>query len=135
MRVLVVDDAADLRELMAISLRLAGAAVTTAASGADALDVLRSPGASSAFDVVVIDVQMPVVDGWDVLAAVRALGPSAPRAVVCSVKSSDVDRDRATSSGAAAYVTKPFDVSRTVELILDVARGASGVEHPGGRAS
>ena len=126
---LVVDDAADLRELMAISLRLAAAVVTTAASGSEALDVLRSPGAASAFDVVVIDVQMPDVDGWDVLAAVRALGPGAPPAVVCSVKSSDADRERAASSGAATYVTKPFDVSHTVDLILDVARGGSGVDH------
>jgi CheY-like chemotaxis protein len=129
--VLVVDDAADLRELMAISLRLAGAVVTTVASGAEALDLLRSSEAASAFDAVVIDVQMPDVDGWDVLAAVRALGASAPPAVMCSVKSSDADRERAVSSGAVAYITKPFDVSRAVALILDVGRG---VDHPVGGA-
>lgn len=117
-RVLVVDDADDIRELLAISLRLAGAEVVTAESGPGALAAL----ADARFDAMVLDVQMPDYDGWDVLAAVAAAPPPRPKVIVCSVKSGDAVRQRAQFAGAAAYITKPFDVAPTVERIIAVAR-------------
>jgi CheY-like chemotaxis protein len=116
-RVLVVDDAADIRELLAIALRLEGADVVSVPTGPDALARLAS---DPPFDVMVLDLQMPDCDGWDVLAAVADMAPPIPRVVVCSVKSSDADYERAMAAGAAAYVLKPFDVAPTVEYVLSL---------------
>jgi DNA-binding response OmpR family regulator len=67
-------------------------------------------------DVVLLDIMMPVMDGWGVL---RVLSDRdvAPRVVVVSAKSSDRDVVRALTSGALDYITKPFDPDALIDIV------------------
>ena len=120
-KVLIVDDEPDVLLLLRVNLEAAGYQTVLAADGETALIKIDE----SAPDVVLLDIMMPVMDGWGVLRAL-AERDNAPRVVVVSAKSSDRDIVRALSSGALDYVTKPFDpddlvgvVARTVNESLD----------------
>ena len=123
-RALVVDDAADLRLLVRTALQREGIDVDEAANGRDALDALA---AGSLPDIVVLDIQMPELDGWDTLAAIRAGKDTASLPViVCTVRSHPADIERAADLGADAVVTKPFAVDELTSTVARVLRGALG---------
>ncbi len=91
-RLLVVDDDPDVRDSLKRALRCAGYAVTTAVHGADALDALaRAP-----VDLIVLDVLMPMVDGFDACRRLRARGDSTPILVLTARDAVD---DRARRRG------------------------------------
>lgn len=118
-RVLVVDDAADLRELLAIALRRAGFDVVGADGGPAAASVLAAE--SDTIDAVVLDIQMPEVDGWEVLSRIRSEPATAELPViVCTVKGRDHDIERVYAAGGTAYVGKPFDIVELVDTIEGV---------------
>ena len=115
--VLVVDDDADIRTLIATALRLEGWTVAEADGGIAGLDHLRS-SIERPPDVVVLDVQMPDLDGWEVLGQVRATEELSGTAVVlCTVRAGAADRERGQRLGADAYITKPFDVEGLVGTV------------------
>ncbi len=101
--VLIVDDDADVLSSLQRGLRLSGFTVITAVDGAQALSVVsqRAP------DVVVLDINMPVLDGASVVKALRAMGNDVPICVL-SARSSVDDRISGLESGADDYLTKPF---------------------------
>jgi len=116
--VLLVDDQDDLRLLLGWVLADAGFLVTDFPGGREALDALR---AEPVPDVVVLDVQMPVVDGWETLTAIRAARRTAAVPVIlCTVKSGPVDEIRALELGCDGFVTKPF----SPEQLRDAVREA-----------
>ncbi|MDQ1437611.1 MAG: hypothetical protein QOK43_1240 [Acidimicrobiaceae bacterium] len=107
--VLVVDDEDDIRELVRINLELDGHQVTTAASGMEALDRLQDLHP----DVVVLDVMMPGMDGWEVLSRIKADSSAALAAVpvlMLTARTDDMDRIRGGIEGAIRYITKPFSL-------------------------
>ncbi len=102
-RLLVVDDDPDVRESLERALRYAGYSVTTAVHGADALDVLaRSP-----VDLVVLDVLMPMLDGFDACRRLRQRGDTTPVLVLTARDTVD-DRVAGLEAGADDYLVKPF---------------------------
>ena len=102
-RLLVVDDDPDVRDSLERALRYAGYAVTTAVHGADALDALaRSP-----VDLIVLDVQMPMVDGFDACRRIRGRGDATPILVLTARNAVD-DRVTGLEVGADDYLVKPF---------------------------
>ena len=111
-KVLIVDDEPDVLLLLRVNLEAAGYETVLAADGETALDRIDDADP----DVVLLDIMMPVMDGWGVL---RALSDrdTAPRVVVVSGKSSDRDIVRALTSGALDYVTKPFDPDDLVDVV------------------
>jgi DNA-binding response OmpR family regulator len=116
--VLLIDDDPDIRFLHEVVLKGAGYQIETADSGTSALAVLRG-GVRP--DVVVLDIQMPDVDGWDVLSAVR--GDASLRdipVVLCSVKTGIEDRERGWRMGCDGYLLKPFDIHELERLVADV---------------
>jgi len=123
-RALLVDDSADIRLLMATMLRAGGFDVDEAADGVDALAALDRPPPP---DVVVLDVQMPTLDGWATLAAIRGGGETAGLPVVlCTVRASAADRAKAWELGCDGYVVKPFDIDVVVsEVRAALDRAAS----------
>lgn len=111
--ILVVDDDADIRQLVAELLRLTGYEPYTASSGVEALELLAT--AQVVPDLVLLDVQMPELDGWDTLRAIRASASIGDLAVVlCTVKASPVDLALGWALGCDGYVVKPFAIDGLV---------------------
>lgn len=110
----MVDDAPDIATLLAFMLRRAGYDVTTAFSSTDALNQARS----QLFDLVVSDIGMPVMDGYKLATALRALPDyqSVPIIAVTGFDRYD-DRNRALSAGFNAHLKKPIDQAKLMELI------------------
>jgi len=100
-RVLVVDDSAVVRDLMAQVLEHAGFAVAVAPGGVDAMTVFSSRRP----DVVLLDIDMPDIDGFEVLRRIREVDATVV-VVMLSLRSSPADRHRAELLGASAYFTK-----------------------------
>lgn len=117
MRVLVVDDSARLRETLATGLRADGMVVETAADGAQALVQM----AGTAFDVVVLDIVMPHVDGRSVLRQTRTWRRK-PRILVLSALDQIADRVEALDLGADDYLVKPFAFDEVRARIKALAR-------------
>jgi two-component system, OmpR family, alkaline phosphatase synthesis response regulator PhoP len=115
-RVLIVDDEPDILLMLRVNLEADGYATALAADGESALQRIGE----EAFDLVLLDVMMPVMDGWGVLDRL-ATEVAAPLVIVVSAKSSRRDMARALEMGAVAYVTKPFsplDLSAVVARVL-----------------
>ena len=116
---LLVDDAADIRLLQGSVLSRLGFAVSEVSCGEEALVYLDRHGPPA---VVVLDVQMPDMDGWDTLAEIRSRpgGGDVP-VVFCTVKAAREDESRAWSAGCDGYVIKPF----TIEGLADAVSQAT----------
>lgn len=109
--VLIVEDDADLREMMAQLLTLEGFAAATASNGREALAYLRT---NVAPDVILLDLMMPVMDGWEFR---REQQRDAEMAGVPVIILSALDQPRAAGVGADAFLKKPLDFDRLLELI------------------
>jgi two-component system phosphate regulon response regulator PhoB len=104
-RILVVDDEADITALVAYHLAKAGFRVSTAASGADALKAAREERP----DIVILDLMLPGVSGYDVLAELRKREETRDVGVILlTARKEETDRIRGLSLGADDYLTKPF---------------------------
>jgi two-component system chemotaxis sensor kinase CheA len=114
-RLLVCDDSFTTRELIRSILQSAGYDVTAAVDGADALDKLRA----QAYDLVVSDVEMPRVDGFQLTARIRSeLALHELPVILITSLSSDDHRRRGLEAGAQAYIVKnQFDQDSLLEII------------------
>jgi len=120
-RVLVVEDQLDMLESLRHMLEDRGAHVTAVASGAAALDLLRA--APQEFDVLVSDIGMPHMDGYEFIRRVRGeldLGPSRLAAVAITAYARDEDRTRALLAGYQAHIAKPYQVGQLVAMVNEL---------------
>lgn len=113
-RALVVDDAPDVTEMLAVLMRFAGYEVTMAFSAADALGAARRDH----FDMVVSDIGMPVMNGYQLAEALRQLPDyeAVPLIAVTGFTQYD-DRARAISSGFNDFLTKPINPGDLLDVI------------------
>ena len=109
--VLIVEDDDDLREMMAQLLSIEGFQTTTVANGREALEYLH--GATKP-DVILLDLMMPVMDGWEFRRQQKADPELAPVPVIVL---SALDPSRAAGVDAAAFLKKPLDFDRLLELV------------------
>jgi CheY-like chemotaxis protein len=119
-RVLVVDDEADARAMVQRVLAAAGAAVSTAASAAEALQVIQT----RPLDVLVSDVGLPGEDGYELIRKVRMLGEGAGRlrAVALTAFARLEDRTKAMLSGYQMHLPKPVDARELIVTVATLAR-------------
>ena len=102
--VMIVEDDEMIRELMDITLSQAGYGVTTAGSGASALDLLKRVR----IDLILLDVHMPHMSGLEVLAAMRRSGRSTPPVLMVTANRQAETVKESMRLGCAGYVAKPF---------------------------
>lgn len=118
-RILVVDDDESMRELIRLHLEGAGYEVTTAPDAiAAGYTVLKAPP-----DLILTDVNMPFMDGFEFIAAMRA-DPSVPRVPVIFLTSVE-EGDRGKELGAVGYLTKPVRAERLLSLVAQHVPGGA----------
>jgi DNA-binding response OmpR family regulator len=116
-RILVVDDEPQVVWMLQFSLEAEGYQTLSARDGRAALDEVREHHPS----VVLLDIMMPVMDGWAFLEELQALpADERPRVIVVSARSSLRDRAKAAELGADAFVTKPFNVEDLLVVLHDI---------------
>jgi CheY-like chemotaxis protein len=114
--VLIVEDDVELRDMMAQLLTLEGFVATAVANGREALDYL---GRGDRPDIILLDLMMPVMDGWEF----RRKQQSDPAlATVPVVVLSALDHRRAAEVDAVAFLKKPLDFDRLLELVRQHCR-------------
>jgi len=112
-RVLVVDDDSNIRRLIVAALKRDGYAFLEAPNGRDALDIMRAEHP----DVVVLDLMMPILSGWDVLAE-RQRHPDLMRIPVILISANrDPEIATAVDKGICAFLPKPFDIGTLSALV------------------
>jgi two-component system OmpR family response regulator len=124
-RLLVVDDEATVRELLSDTLRFVGFRVTSAATGAEAVAAARREPP----DLILLDVMLPGIDGFEVVRQLRAAGGRPGRVPVLFLTARDDPEDKINglTLGGDDYVTKPFNLRELIARIKAVLRRAGGV--------
>ena len=118
-RILAVDDSPSMRDIVRIALSGAGFEVTPAADGQQALDLARQ----SSFDLVLSDVNMPVMDGIALIRALRAEAGYRHTPILMLTTESSADRKReGKDAGATGWIVKPFDPAQLVATMHRVLR-------------
>ncbi len=125
MRILVVEDEPDLAATLHKALTEEGFAVDVAGDGEDAL----WQAGSINYDVIVLDLMLPAVDGLTVLARLRAAGSRVP-VLVLTARDSSAEKVGALNTGADDYLTKPFTFAELLARIRALIRRAAGSPAP-----
>lgn len=120
MRVLVVEDEPDLLRVVATTLREDGYAVDTAADGEDGLFKAKA----WEYDAIVLDVNLPKLDGWSVLQRVRAVKRTP--VLMLTARDTVADRVRGLNSGADDYLVKPFALTELLARLRALIRRSAG---------
>jgi DNA-binding response OmpR family regulator len=116
----VVDDTANVRDLIRVNLELEGIDVYLAADGQEALDVVDAV----APDLVTMDVMMPRLDGLAAAAELKARSSTAAIPIVMvTARAQASDRRAGAEAGVDAYVTKPFDPEELVAIVVALLPG------------
>lgn len=114
-RVLVVDDRRDIRYLAQHFIERAGGEVVTATNGKEAIDFMTSDDSPSV-DLIVMDMQMPIMDGYDATRDLRKRGFDLP-IIALTANAMKSDRDACLSAGCTDYTTKPLDSKQLIGMI------------------
>ena len=116
--VLLVDDDDKVRELVRVNLEFEGYTVREAGSATEGLEAIEEAKP----DLVLLDVMMPHVDGWEMLRRIQdQYGAGAIPVVMFSGQVDEQSRTQATSGGAKAFVGKPFDLQQLIEQTKQIA--------------
>ena len=119
--ILVVEDNDDVREMMAVTLELEGHEVSTATNGRDALNQLR---AGQRPCVILLDLMMPVMNGWEFRQAIEKdpVLKSVPVVIVSAATAELIHK-----TAAAAYLPKPLDMDQLLHVIGGFCGGCAGI--------
>jgi two-component system OmpR family response regulator len=129
MRLLIVEDEPDLLKSLAQALREEDYAVDTALDGEEGLYKAEN----NPYDAIVLDVMLPRIDGWELLAKLRAASAGPNRAtpvLMLTARDRMVDRVRGLDTGADDYLVKPFDLPELFARLRALIRRSAGVVNP-----
>ena len=125
-KVLVVEDEASIREMIALNLRMNGMEALEAESAEKALELLRT---ETPCDAALLDVMLPGMNGFSLCETIRRTD-SAIGIIILSAKSQEADKIRGLSIGADDYMTKPFSVSELIARVAALCRRVSRTSAP-----
>ncbi len=118
-RILAVDDSASVRQMVGFTLRKAGYEVLEAVDGKDGLDKVTS----GKFDLIVTDLNMPNMDGIQLIAAVRKLpGYAFIPILMLTTESQAEKKDAGRKAGATGWIVKPFNADQLVSVIQKLVK-------------
>lgn len=117
MNILLAEDDADLRSILAQYLELNGFTVLQAENGKTGLEVFRSEH----IDFCILDIMMPVMDGWDLARQIRKADHGMP-VIFLTARNQKEDRIKGLKLGADDYITKPFEVEELILRIHNILR-------------
>lgn len=114
--ILVVDDSSSMREMVSYTLKSAGHSVKSAPDGAEALKLADCDDEN--FDLVITDINMPVMDGLTLIKKLRSLKQYTYRPIlVLSTESSAETKSKGKSAGATGWIVKPFDPDQLLGVV------------------
>ena len=126
-RILIVEDEAPIRELLRLHLTLAGFAIEEVADGTAALERARA----ERFDLIVLDVMVPGLDGITLCRAIRSQGVNAASAILMlTARDTEADKVLGLESGADDYLTKPFGIREMVARVGAILRRNERTDAP-----
>jgi two-component system sensor kinase len=117
LRILLADDAETNRDLISLVLGDCGAEITLAENGQEAVDYAQS---DQEFDIVLMDMQMPILDGYSATRKLRDAGFETP-IYALTANSMKGDRDKCMKAGCSDYLTKPIDLNGLVEAMAKIS--------------
>ncbi|MDE0868328.1 MAG: response regulator transcription factor [Aquiluna sp.] len=120
LKVLVVDDEPNIRDLLSASLRFAGHQVATAANGTDAINMITETKP----DIVLLDVMLPDISGFGVTKKIRGMGIEVP-ILFLTARDDTEDKITGLTVGGDDYVTKPFSLDEIMARISAIIRRTS----------
>ncbi|KNY27070.1 response regulator transcription factor [Pseudobacteroides cellulosolvens] len=112
-KVLIVEDEADIREFLVINLKRAGFDSTEAGKGMESIEMIQS---GLSYDIILLDVMLPDINGFTVLKRMRELEVSAG-IIMLTARSQEIDKVHGLTLGADDYVVKPFSPSELIARI------------------
>lgn len=116
-KILVIEDEPDSLKLLSMALKAAGYVVLGAQNGEEGLKIFREEKP----DLVILDVVMPVMDGWEVLRRIKAgLRSRRVPVIMLTAKNTDMDKIKGYNFGADFYVTKPYNIKKLLPVIKDM---------------
>jgi two-component system, chemotaxis family, chemotaxis protein CheY len=119
-KILTIDDASSIRKMIEIALKSKGYTVSAAADGQEGLEMLER---GEHFDAIVLDINMPRMDGLSLLKALRAKPAWAHLPVLMlTTEGQDSDREQALALGASDYMVKPFRPTELIERVEKLLR-------------
>lgn len=122
--ILVVDDEWNMRNLLRIYLSKNGFEVTEANSGREALTLVNQ----RIFDLIILDIMMPDMDGWEVCAKIREMKPGSIPVLMLTARMDTKDKVRGLNAGADDYLVKPFDPEELIARIHALIRRSNLAE-------
>jgi len=126
-RILVVDDDPDTLGLIQLTLQTAGFEVDTAANGTQAID----RATQDHYDLIVLDVMMPDLSGFEVLRRLQAEPSGLPPVIFLTAKARPEDRQAGESLGATAYLIKPTTRGQLLDIVREALAKPAGKDAPG----
>jgi two-component system chemotaxis response regulator CheY len=119
-KMLTVDDSPSVRKLVKFTLKAKGYEVRSAGDGLEALDLLKQ----EVFDAIILDINMPRMNGLEFLSAIKADDQYAGMPVIMlTTEGQDDDKDKAVALGATAYMVKPFKPTQLLMLLEKILPG------------
>ena len=117
-KILVIDDAEDARLLARKILEVDGATVTALESIEAGIEALKKLDEKPDTDIVLMDIMMPEMDGYDTMRAIRKIDRFKTLPIITlTAKAMKGDRDKCIAAGASDYITKPVDVAQLLSLM------------------
>ena len=117
-RVLVIDDDAEIRRLLCEILASAGHLVADASNGADGVEIFKK----EAFDLVLTDLEMPEMSGWEVARSIKHHNPDVTIALITGWGET-IDSAQLRASGISTIINKPFRMDQIIHLAREVGAG------------
>lgn len=130
-RIMVIDDSSVVRKILAIGLGRAGFEVECYEDGVEALCSLQNPERQELPDLVILDIVLPKMDGYEIAVLLKSR-PELSRIVIVMLSRKDgiLDRLKGRLAGASAYIMKPFRMSEVVQVVSELLQTTGLVSVP-----